>query len=284
MLKKQLLPILILLITLGCYVALVPDVKQVRGKYLQEKYTRIGNAPSPLLQAMSLEFQGTVADFLMLKTISYMGHSVTVNSSPSKEDWQAMFRALDLITDLDPRFWDPYVFAETMLAWQAGMFDEAAILLAKAVLARPDDYRPNYFLGFNSFYFQGDPAKAAPYLREAATRSNAPSYIQALATRMSVYGSQTMAAIILLEELVADTYDPLAKKQLSIRLETLKMLFSLEQALAKYRKDSGNFPDSLSKLVTSGYIKTLPEDPYGGEFVLLANGRVYSTSNLLRTK
>ena len=85
-----------------------------------------------------------------------MGSKIGVHKNPTKEQWQLMDRMLHLITDLDGRFLDPYIFAEMMFPWQAGMVNEANTLLLKAAQNLPDNYRPYYFLGFNAFYFQKD--------------------------------------------------------------------------------------------------------------------------------
>ncbi len=280
MLKKILLPIFFCF-TFAASIALVSPVKQIRGHYLKESYTRIATLPSYLLQAFCLEFKGVAADLLFLKTMTFMGHNIGNNIALEKEEWPLLYHTLDRITDLDGRFWDPYVFAEMMLGWQAGMFDEDNALLEKATIARPEDYRPFFYLGFNHFYFLKNPAKAAPYLREAAKRPNAQSYIKPLAARMSLYGSQTVAGIIFLEDLLLETYDPIIKQQLETRLETLKKIHLLEKAVQEYKRTKHNLPDSLDKLVAEGIIEKIPVDPYGGMFVVLKNGRVYTTSELL---
>ncbi len=43
-------------------------------------------------------------------------------------------------------------------------------------------------------------------------------------------------------------------------------------------------PLSLTELETAGLIDKIPEDPYGGEFILMEEGRVYTTSKLLPIK
>ena len=244
----------------------------------------MGTLPSALLQALCLEFKGVAADLLFLKTMTFTGHNIGYNLSTEQEDWQLIYHALDKITDLDPRFWDPYVFAEMIFAWQTKKFDKVNSLLEKAAQARPDDYRPLYYLGFNHFYFSKKTSKAAPYLREAAIRPNAPSFIQGLASRMSLYGSQTIAGIVFLEELLENTFDPVAKQQFETRLTALKRIHLLEKAVLKYKKAYQQQPESLEELINKQCINEIPTDPYGGKFVLLNNGRIYTTSELIHKK
>jgi hypothetical protein len=191
---------------------------------------------------------------------------------------------LQRVTDLDPRFWDPYLFAEMMLAWQAGMFDEVDTLLEKAAKNRPDDYRPQYYMGFNHLYFMKDPKKAAPHLRVASLYPNAPRYIKGLGSRVSLYAGQTAVGIFFLENLIKDTHDPKLVKYLEKRLTALKMLYYLEEKVKQYKARYGHQPKSLEDLVTSGIVPELPKDPYGGDFILFDNGRVYTTSKLVDKK
>jgi hypothetical protein len=43
-------------------------------------------------------------------------------------------------------------------------------------------------------------------------------------------------------------------------------------------------PESLDELVKSGMLDKIPNDPYGGQFLMLENGRVYTTSKMLKVK
>lgn len=258
-------------------------VYDLRNKYATETISEFGQLPSSGIQAASLEFKGLVSDYLCFKTIAYLGLKIGQQQNPSPEEWRIVHQMLERITDLDPLFWDPFVLAEMMLAWQAGMFDEANQLLLKAAQNRPDDYRPYFYIGFNHFYFKKDAAKAAPYFRSAAQTPNAPAYLKGLAARVSLYGNQTAFGIAFLENMIKDTRDPNMAKYMEKRLIALKMLDYLTQWVREYKKRNGAFPKQLEDLVTSGMIPSIPTDPYGGEFTLLKNGRVYTTSELINS-
>ena len=265
-------------------ISLTNPAYNVRGKYIEETISRLGDLPTELLQAVSFEFKGVVADFLLIKTISFMGMKIVEHENPGKEEWQRMNQMLNRITDLDGRFRDPYVLAEMSFVWQAGMIDEANKLLEKAVKNRPDDYTPLYFLGFNHFYFQNDPGKAAVYLRQAAQRPNAPDYVKGLAARFSLYGNQTALGIVFLENLLQDTQDKNIKTYLEKRLKALEIIYSLEKKVVAYRDFFQKLPTSLDDLVESDVLDEIPADPYGGTFFLMQNGRVYTTSKLVSPK
>ena len=135
--------------------------------------------------------------------------------------------------------------------------------------------------GFNQFYFRKDAAKAAPYLRQAALKPGAPTFLKGLAARFSLYGRQTLAGIIFLRGLIRQTNDEKTRLYLEKRLKALEIINSLENAVIEYRKLYGRVPKDLSELISKGLIEKIPRDPYGGQFVILENGRVYATSELI---
>ena len=78
--------------------------------------------------------------------------------------------------------------------------------------------------------------------------------------------------------MLAETDDALMKARLQKRLVALERAVSIEEALEKYRAEEGEGVEDLQELVAKGYLEELPADPYGGEWVLMENGRVFSTS------
>ncbi|NDY42726.1 hypothetical protein G3N55_07715 [Dissulfurirhabdus thermomarina] len=234
-----------------------------------------------VLRASTLEFTGAASDWFFLRVMTVVGQALIEAREPSRAEWQWVYEWLDRVTDLDPRFWDPYVFAEAVLTWKNDMLPQADRLLLKAAEARPDLYRPYFYLGFNHFYFQRDYATAAGYLRKAAKRPGAPGWIMKLAARMSLYGGQTMAGIVLLDDLIRTTRDPRTRASLLRRRQALEAVAVIEKAVAAFRREKGRFPKDIEELVRSGLLASIPADPYGGRFYLDREGRVDTTSRFL---
>ena len=263
---------------------LTGPLHSIRQRHSREMISGLGQLPPPILRAMALEFKGLTADFLLLKTMTFIGMRLMEQTELDRQEWQKVATMLHGITDLDSRFWDPYLLAEVMFPWQAGMLPEANALLEKALAHRPGDFKPYYFLGFNAFYFEKDAEKAAPYLRKAATLPGAPGFLQGLAARFSLYGDQAGLGILFLEDLLRSTQNPSARSYLQKRLAVLVIIQNLEDAVRKYRTARQTLPASLDDLLSAGFISEIPVDPYGGTFKILKNGRVYTTSNLVEKK
>ncbi len=66
-----------------------------------------------------------------------------------------------------------------------------------------------------------------------------------------------------------------------MRLKTLIIMDDLEKKVHAFKQKFGVFPGKLADLVDKGLTESIPDDPYGGKFVLLENKRVYTTSKMI---
>jgi tetratricopeptide (TPR) repeat protein len=199
----------------------------------------------------------------------------------SEEEWAWIYKSMDIATDLDPYFLDPYYLGSVILAWEANQVKEANTLLEKALRNRTWDWTIPFYLGFNNFYFLQDNEKASEYLMEASRRPGANPMLVELAVKLSYKVKRTENAIIFLENILQRTDDEKLRREYETRLLALKRLLYLENGVAFYREKFGRKPRGLEELIQRGIIQEIPADPYGGTFHLDAQGRVGSTSNFI---
>jgi hypothetical protein len=218
-----------------------------------------------------------LSDYLFLKTATFIGGRSFSGQPMSEAEWEYVVRSLDVIIDLDPYFADPYFLAEGLLAWDAGKPEEANRLLRKGIAHRTWDWRLQFFIGFNYFYFLQDYASASDYIMAAAQMSGSPAYLKTLGARLAYYGGKSRTALLFLEEMLAEVSDPMLQQRLQKRHLALQRAVVIEEALELFKNQEGRAP-GFGELVTAGYLDELPADPYGGEWVLLPSGRIFSTS------
>ncbi|MDW7773841.1 MAG: hypothetical protein SCH71_13220 [Desulfobulbaceae bacterium] len=238
--------------------------------------------PGSLVKALVLEFQGVVSDYLMLNSMIWHGEKIMEKVDVKPSEWQTTYLALNLITELDPRFIDPYIMAETSLPWDAGMVEETNLLLLKAASALPDDYRPYFFLWFNYYYFLHDFETAGMYLQKAAQVHGSPKYYKTLAARMSLESGNVLSGIVFLREMIQETNDPKTRVFLQKRLDALEIIYFLESKVREYVQKIDQQPEKLTDLKDRKIIEKIPDDPYGGNFYLTKDGRVNTTSKLVQ--
>jgi hypothetical protein len=105
--------------------------------------------PAGFSRILAVEFQGLLSDFQLLRTMTFYGERVLYEQPMTDADWDFVIRGLDVVTELDPYFLDPYVLAEGLLTWETGKFEEANRLLEKGRQYRDWDWQMPFFLGFN---------------------------------------------------------------------------------------------------------------------------------------
>jgi hypothetical protein len=170
------------------------------------------------------------------------------------------------------------MLGEGLLAWDAGQPQLANQLLIKGTKYRTDDWRLPFFIGFNHFYFLKDYETASGYIMTAAQLPGSDAYLKTLGARLAYYGGKSKTALLFLQQMLTETNDPLLKKRLEQRLTALERAVVIEEALEKFKAEKGRIPEPLSELVATGYLAEMPIDPYGGQWGLAQNGRVFSSS------
>lgn len=242
--------------------------------------------PGPMLRLMVGEFHGLAADFYFLQGIVAYGRTLEqrLGEEERRQTWQRVYRLLDVSTDLDPYFFDPYYFANAGLARNLDLVPDINALLEKGIEKRDWDWMLPFFKGFNYFYYLQDNIKAAEYLMLGAQRPDAMPLLATLAARVSYQGKRTENAIVFLRGILSRTKDEQTRKLYRTRLEALEKIYLLEQAVSLYRQRYSRFPSSLNDLANSKIIHHIPEDPYGGTFFLSEDGSVQSTSELTYVK
>ncbi len=277
---RRLLTAILVLILLALHLMTLGKVTQEKNSFSQTEADAFV-VPSPLLKITALEFDGLVSDILFLQVLVFRGKKMErrgadVLLSESEGKW--MFELLQVATDLDPYFVDPYYFANANLTWGPGLIKETNVLLEKGSRYRDWDWLLPFFAGFNYFYFLQENDKAAEYLFESSRRPGASPILASLAARVAFKENRTESAIIFLNEILLKTEDNVLKKKYENRLEALRGILVLEKAIESYRSKTGRTPTTMKELVNRHIIAKIPREPYGGNYYIDSQGQVKTTS------
>lgn len=234
--------------------------------------------PAEFSKLAALDFQGLAADFQLLQGIFFIGDKIERDEPITVADWDYFTRVVKAVIRIDPYFYDTYHLATGMLTWGSGRYQDAIDVLEVARQFNPDDYRFPYHIGFIHFYFLQDAKRGAQYLELASRLSDAPPLLASLASRLAYYQGDYGFSIKLLERMLFDERSPEIRRYYQKRLDALRGALAIEKAVHQYRNIYQQFPASINDLLTARVLFDLPQDPYGGEYQLMENGRVYSTS------
>jgi len=257
---------------------------QVSRQGLLKESAEIQPLPAGVFKLIALDYRDVVADFVFSRVLSFYGGKLNRRESIDEETYRVIYNRLDIASELDPHFVDPYFLGEAVLAWAAGMPTEANALLDRGRRARTDDWNIPFFMGFNAFYFLHDNVRAAEYLMESSHRPASSPLVGLLAARLASKSGETETAIGFLEQMLTQTEDQSTREGLQRRIGALRGVAILEQAVKDYRAQFGRVPSVPEDLVRAGMLHEIPPDPYGGTFYITPEGRVWTTSDLRPVK
>lgn len=228
------------------------------------------------LKVAVLGYRQAVADLIWVKAVHLLG-----GRQRAVEEYRAAYHAVDVLTDLDPKFVYAYQATGTILAIWGNLIPESVAILTKGVTHNPEVWELPFLLGYTYYFEQREPAKAAPYFRLASRLKGAPGYLSGLATRMTVEAGDLDAALEFLQRMYQQQQDPRLREGLEQRIREVvaeKDIGFLEGGVRQYRARYGRLPLRLEDLVTRGIIQQIPEEPLGGSYRLnSADGTVTST-------
>jgi len=140
-----------------------------RGRALEElAYYPSGEWLGPL----SLGERASFADLTWLRAIQYYGEHRTTDNR-----YVEMAHVFDIITQLDPRHRNAYVFGGTSLAQEGAQFEAGVALLERGCASDPATWFYPFEIGFLYYVQRKDAAEAALWFEEAMRKKDCPEYV-----------------------------------------------------------------------------------------------------------
>lgn len=231
------------------------------------------------LKGAALAYDGLLADFLWIKAIVYFGEHYQ-----NDKTYIWLYHLLDIVVTLDPHFQYAYEFGGVALAYWAKDIN-VSIEFLKRGLENVDPSHKRYwtipyFLGFNYMYYKKDYAVAARYLEEATKYPGHPRYLPMLVSRLYTNAKDPDIAITFLNEIYNSTENIQVKKDLEKRIKEViveRDIQILEQARDRYKKQTGLYPSKLEDLVTAGFLKEIPREPFSGKYIIKEDNSIFSS-------
>lgn len=274
------------LVSIGLLI-LVVSLQQSLDRHIDHQTVRIEElAQLPrgeYLKPALLGYHQLGADILWLRMLQVLG-----KKRNTADDYEWIYHAIDVITTLDPHYAYPYYVGGVVLTNLANRVDLSNRLLERGHRENPGEWNLPFLLGYNHYFVLGDAAKGAEYIGRAARTSGAPSFLPGLATRMYAEAGNPDVALQFLEALWKENPDLVVRERLETRAKEVLIerdLRTLERAVQQYHMRRHTFPASLSELVATGYLDRIPEEPFGGAYLLdPGTGRVTSSTHPNRLK
>lgn len=222
-----------------------------------------------------------MVELLWLRALNAIGQKDSLSKN------LALYEYAQLLTDLDPRFREAYVYLGLNIpyavdrVWQGG--DRSSAVFRKALKTFKTDMRLHLYLGYSLMQHERKYLEAADVFADAAKLEDALPFMAALATRLKAHGGDAEQGLALARELASSATDESLRAEMEQRAADLEVEVQLQRgdrALARYREDHpGAGRVSLEMLQASGYYDGPLEDVHGGTiYIRESDGKVLSTS------
>lgn len=164
-----------------------------------------------------------------------------------------------VMTDLYPRFIDPYYFTQGFLPHiSEESAARAAEIFATGIAAHPDDFVLRFFHGSTFFLAMDEPLKAAQAFQEAADLPEAPPIFARLAAILSARGGNIAAGLITLQAMHAGEADEAVRQRYAEEIAIFQEALAVQQAVDAYSGKYGAPPEALDSLVPE-FLGEVPE-------------------------
>ena len=183
----------------GAAVALAHEGARVvpRGRALEE----LAYYPSGRwLQPFALGERATLADLTWLRAVQYYGEH-----RGSDGRFALLAHVLDIVTSLDGRHRNAYVFGGTALAQEGQQFEAGVALLEKGRARNPDTWVYPFEIGFLTFVEKRDSEAASQWFREAVRKPDCPDYVRHFAAYTSGKAGYVVQAVALWQRVAEET-------------------------------------------------------------------------------
>ncbi len=258
--KQPIIYIVVFVILLPGYIVAVNMLQQDRTPEQQKLHFRNLPFHEDVYYVTAGEFAGLIADFLYLDIAATLGGRRA--DLLDEDEWNKVEKIFTTAVRLDPYFEPTFRAIQAYLPWSAKRPLRAITLLEKVSEKRTWHWMPPFYIGFNHYFFLKDNTEASHNFLEAAERENAPPMLATLGARLAAASGNATIGINFLQRLMATTENPQEKRIFKQRIEALQGVDVLEKAIAKYRRDYGVNPPFLLALIITGYLDSLPKNPY----------------------
>jgi len=223
-----------------------------------------------LMRRLTVGFNAIWADIYWIRAVQYYGD--TKLSLDEKKEYDQLYPLLDITTSLDPYFNIAYRFGSILLSEGypngPGNTDQAIALLKKGIREQPNKWQYYHDAGFVEYWWRQDAHAAAKWFLEAASKPNAPNWLEPLAASVLAEHGERDASRALwstLKETAEHDWIRKAAERGLMQLDAEAHIEILEPYVQKFFDKYGRFPKGWQEM-TGGperWLRNLPRDPAG---------------------
>jgi tetratricopeptide (TPR) repeat protein len=233
------------------------------------------------LKILSFGYKDLVGDLLYIWAIQFYS---TYNIDNRFDYLENVFNT---ISDLCPQYQEVYIVGSWIMALEAENIEMAIRLLDKGSKNIPGEWIFDYESAFYCYRNLKDYDRAVEYLKRAASKPGAPSFIKRRQAHLVYMENDLKKAYAMWVEIYknAETIiekDASFKHLYQIKFEMDKQ--TLEAKIKEYYKKYGRYPSDLTRLVREGLLKEIPLDFTGKSYFYNSKTGKITASRMFKWK
>ncbi len=236
---------------------------------------------SGYMKLVSLGQEDFWADLIFIWSVQYVDRY----GSSVRDEY--LYHTYDVITDLDPRFYEAYIFGDLFLSLDK-RWDLVYKLADKGLAKNPKNWLIAWDAGTYAFFQAKNYPMALKFFNTALERNPDNPMLKDLVANAYKYRGDYRVSLRYWKNIKRihggknkeqDRFLVMAADRniwdLTIKID----LRELQNAISAYKRAKGEFPERLDDLVTSGFVDRLPRDPAGHAYAYdPQTGRVWSVT------
>jgi tetratricopeptide (TPR) repeat protein len=176
----------------------------------------------------------------------------------------------NVITELDPRYQDPYLIGALIMVLEASEMEMALRLLDKGIEANPESWLLPFEAGFYCYDMLHDYKRAARYFERSMKAPGAHPLVRRLHAEMFNKAGDRRTSLRYWQQ-IYDTAEDEYVRTVSFRhVHDLKLHVDLDlltEAIRIHQEIHGVYPRSLQALVAAEIIGRVPKQPGGEPYI-----------------
>ncbi len=220
-----------------------------KGEYL--KYATFGHS-------------ALLADLIYIWAIQYYG----TYEIPDSYDY--LYHIFSIIAELDPLYFDPVDLGAFIAAYEARDPDLAVKILDMGLEKNPKEWFFPYQAAHYLQFLRKDHERAQEYYKKTMSIEGYPPIVRRLYADAIFKATDYKRAMAEWLEIYETAEDERTKKVASNHLYNIKATVDIEElqdAIAKYEEKYGRYPSDLSRLVSAGFLDSIPKDMDGKDYL-----------------
>jgi len=220
-----------------------------KGEYL--KYATFGHS-------------SLLADLIYIWAIQYYGDY----EIPDSYDY--LYHIFSIIAELDPHYFDPIDMGAFIAAYEALDVDLAVKILDMGLEKNPKEWFFPYQAAHYLQFMRKDHERAQEYYKKTMTIEGYPPIVRRLYADAVFKSTDYKKALEEWLEIYNTAEDERIKQVASNHLYNIKATMDIEKlqdAIAKFKEKFGRYPADLSRLVSAGFLDSIPKDMDGKAYL-----------------